>query len=632
MKIMNLIYSGAVTVLALLASCTSEEPGEGGALAEGNRIMASVKESGDKTRTCIEGDPETSESVGVCWTDGDVLGVFEANGAQQARYYKVNEGKERRAEFATTTENFTPKYAYYPYSEINDGRARTQLLGTIPAVMNLENADDIEGDYKYGQAESEKGEAGYKFQFQHFFSLVRIQFQAPEALQGQTLRSIKMSVSRDGQPVDITGDFNFSLVTARYGIITGSNELTLDCPNGITLTADKKISKYISLFPNVRGGDEIEFTIVTDKCEGRLKVTVNPGVIFEREQIYCFPLDTPGIFSNMEIIPVGETTGTFICATYNVDGLPKKISGITVNDDAKEGPGATAMANFINSRDVWDFFGVSEDFNFNDELVAGLTKYEQDEHRGKVTGTSNKTDGLNFFHRKNANFTVTRDAVVKFNDAYGGLSGGANTCIDKGFRVYTVTFSDGAAIKVIITHMNTYSSGNFLEPASKWINAVENQTKQIRDYIIDNCKGYPVVFMGDTNMRYTRHRIKEYFVDVINATGNLSFMDPWIHYQWDDVYPTYGGKSLMVGDATGTDSSTDVIYSGTQKGEVVDKVWVINDSNSPVQLKAETYYRDDTFNDDGLPFDSDRIASGSQNRLADHYPIVVKFTYTYKKK
>ena len=67
----------------------------------------------------------------------------------------------------------------------------------------------------------------------------------------------------------------------------------------------------------------------------------------------------------------------------------------------------------------------------------------------------------------------------------------------------------------------------------------------------------------------------------------------------------------MVSDATGTDSSTDIICENTQKGEVVDKIIYINNPNAPVQIKALNYLRDyDNF-----------------NGLADHMPIVTTFKF-----
>ena len=92
---------------------------------------------------------------------------------------------------------------------------------------------------------------------------------------------------------------------------------------------------------------------------------------------------------------------------------------------------------------------------------------------------------------------------------------------------------------------------------------------------------------------------------------DLTYSDPWVDFQWNGVYPTYPSKSLMVSDATGTNSSTDIICADTQKGEVVDKVIYINNPNAPVQIKAESYLRDyDNF-----------------KGLADHMPIVVKFSF-----
>ena len=71
----------------------------------------------------------------------------------------------------------------------------------------------------------------------------------------------------------------------------------------------------------------------------------------------------------------------------------------------------------------------------------------------------------------------------------------------------------------------------------------------------------------------------------------------------------------MVSDATGTDSSTDIICSTTQNGEVVDKVIYINYAGLDTQIKANNYLRDMDF-----------------VNLSDHMPIVVDFTYTTKVK
>jgi hypothetical protein len=116
--------------------------------------------------------------------------------------------------------------------------------------------------------------------------------------------------------------------------------------------------------------------------------------------------------------------------------------------------------------------------------------------------------------------------------------------------------------------------------------------------------------MGDTNCRYTRHDFETYFWSIIRAEG-ITINDPWVDFMWNGVYPAYPSKSLMVSDATGTNSSTDIICPDTQSGEVVDKVIYINDANADVQIKANGYLRDMDY-----------------QGLSDHMPIVIEFTYT----
>ena len=303
-------------------------------------------------------------------------------------------------------------------------------------------------------------------------------------------------------------------------------------------------------------------------------------------------------------------TGNFTCATYNVDGLPKKISLVTINGDGPQESGTTAIGTAINASN-WDFVGFSEDFAFHSQLTSNMSNYTFGTHRGSVSSSALyktlDTDGLEFATKNGSCSFGNTESWTQFSSSYGGLTSGANTCIKKGIRHYVVTLADGIEVDVIITHMNTYSSSG-----SGHINAQHAQLKQIAQYINTiSANGRPIIFMGDTNCRYTRHDFKTYFWSVLNS--DLTYADPWVDFQWNGVYPTYPSKSLMVSDATGTDSSTDIICADTQQGEVVDKVIYINKASNKVQLKAKSYLRD-------MSFDK-----------ADHKPIVVEFEYSYTK-
>ena len=135
--------------------------------------------------------------------------------------------------------------------------------------------------------------------------------------------------------------------------------------------------------------------------------------------------------------------------------------------------------------------------------------------------------------------------------------------------------------------------------------------------------------MGDTNMRYTRHKVKELLIDVINNVEGLEIHDPWIDYSWmnkskyslrddkDSDYPKYPSKSIMAYSTTDSndDCGPDGNGYGYIYGEVVDKVFYINIKGAATQIKANGYL-----------CDQEHYAN-----LADHYPVVINFSYTTTK-
>lgn len=282
---------------------------------------------------------------------------------------------------------------------------------------------------------------------------------------------------------------------------------------------------------------------------------------------------------------------TFTCATYNVKSSTSGSIGTKITEDA------------------WDFFALSEDFS---KLSSNLSSYTFGTRSRSTTSFygSDPKDGLGFA-TLNGRCSWSGEYIDAFDSEYGGLFEGANTVVDKGFRYYLVTLHDGVEVEVYITHMNTYDS-------QKHLDCQHAQLQEVATYIANHQNGYPVIFMGDTNCRYTRNDFETYFWSILRDAG-LSYDDPWVEFQWPITreelmlsgdYPEFGGKSLMVNDATGTDSSTDIVCSTTQNGEVVDKVIYINKSSNAVQLKAKRFLRDMDYGD-----------------LSDHMPIVVEFSY-----
>ena len=292
-------------------------------------------------------------------------------------------------------------------------------------------------------------------------------------------------------------------------------------------------------------------------------------------------------------------TGTFTCATYNVDGLPEKVLGfISLNGDGPGSDGTKAISQKI-ATSGWDIVTFQENFTYNSELESAMKQYYTfGTHRKfellKALGTAD-TDGLGFA-TLNSTCSFSGEYWWAFTEKYGGLTNGADENLKKGIRHYVVTMKDGVQFDLLVTHMNSGSK-------SEHISARASQLKEIAAYINEiSAKNRPIIFMGDTNCRYTRDDMFGCLLNLLNK--NLTYADPWVEYSWDGVYPTYPSESLMVPSKDSSSTLTE------QTGEVVDKVIYINNQNADTQIKANYYLNDTSF-------------AG----MADHNPVVVEFTY-----
>lgn len=282
---------------------------------------------------------------------------------------------------------------------------------------------------------------------------------------------------------------------------------------------------------------------------------------------------------------------SFNATTLNVDGLPNKILGINVNPDGKEEEGAKAIGNETRTKG-WDIVAMSEDFNFHDYLIAPISDlYYAGTHGGKVSGLSNSTDGLGLLLTKKTGWKFSNETRVKWNDHYGETDHGADGLIDKGFRYYTITIAPGVELDFYCLHMDA-------EDDPKDIQAREKQLTQLVEYIKSHDNGRNILILGDTNCRYTRDNVKGKLIDPINAVDNFTIHDAWIELIRNGAYPNIGDPAIMIGD------------KGPQMGEVVDKIFWIENSKSPLKIKANNFLHDTSFT------------------ASDHYPLTVNFTIT----
>lgn len=282
---------------------------------------------------------------------------------------------------------------------------------------------------------------------------------------------------------------------------------------------------------------------------------------------------------------------SFNATTLNVDGLPRTILGKEINPDAKEAEGATAIGNETRTKG-WDIVAMSEDFNFHDYLIAPISDlYYAGTHGGKVAAKINTTDGLGLLLTKKTGWNFSNETRVKWKDHYGEINHGADGLIDKGFRYYTITIAPGVEFDFYCLHMDA-------EDDPKDIQARESQLTQLVEYIKSHDNGRNILILGDTNCRYTRDNVKGKLIDPINAVDNFTIHDAWIELIRGGAYPNLGDPAIMIGD------------KGPQMGEVVDKIFWIENSKSPLKIKANSFLHDTSFT------------------ASDHYPLTVNFTIT----
>lgn len=332
----------------------------------------------------------------------------------------------------------------------------------------------------------------------------------------------------------------------------------------------------------------------------------------------------------MTVFGAGAVQKKFTAVTSNVDGLPpnvvinilgQQVANPTMNADGSQEPGATRMGQLIGEN-LWDIVALSEDFNYHEYILNGVsTYYNASKHRGKIdqdnldgsiTGYLSKsvrmnTDGLCLLTRKKYSVTPlpnnegdgtsTNNAGsnwVLWNDHYGYTDNEADGLIRKGFRFYTVTLAEGLVVDVYITHMEAGSTDGDNAARAK-------QLTQFADYIKTHKGTNPIIILGDTNCRYTRDPLEEGFINLIEQDTDLTVKDPWVEIIRGGDYPEPNSPSIMVSQY------------GEQRGEVVDKIWYINNKKSKCTLTCTGYLHDESFT----------YADGSQ--IADHLPVVGTF-------
>lgn len=263
----------AVAAIAAIAgfsfSCTPSQPEPEETVSQ--KITASVVDN---------------DGAGKQWASADEIGVYTDKSEKNIKYTNTATKNATSASFKASTEvKGNPQYAYYPYSTANASKAATGLTGTLPQEQVMTTAGLYPYDYRYGVQNGTNNDGDPTFEFHSIFSTVCVNVNAEgTALAGKALENVIVKVTRNGAQVPVTGSFTFNAVQGTYSATSTYNEVTASWNSAKTLNGT--VPCYATLFPTVKAGDVIEFTVNT--ADASAKVSVTAGEAFDPEGHYTF--------------------------------------------------------------------------------------------------------------------------------------------------------------------------------------------------------------------------------------------------------------------------------------------------------------------------------------------------------
>lgn len=292
-------YSIVLCCLMGLTACQDESLVQNG--PDGNVSILARMDYGIQTRTCVD-NSSSGDASGILWSPKDQIGVYGDKGTKNALFVAYNTGNVAEAEFNGTLANGEyPTYAYYPYRADN----ATSEVNALKGNLKLEQIFDmttgkLESDYKVGIPTFKTYEGRYEFEFKHLFSLLKFDIDATgTALEGDKLEKIILTLPEGRR---LGGEFTFdakSKTVTWTGEAADANELTMVWSDKPALANGKSYTGYITCAPDIRQGDQIKITILTQKFKAEFTRTAL--VNFAANTCYTFPLSLKNYEGDMMV-------------------------------------------------------------------------------------------------------------------------------------------------------------------------------------------------------------------------------------------------------------------------------------------------------------------------------------------
>ena len=403
----------------------------------GNVTILARMDDGMQTRTCVDSSSPDDEA-GILWSPKDQIGVYGDKGTKNALFVAANTGNVAEAEFnGTMASGEYPTYAYYPYGVDNATSEVTALKGNLKLEQTFDmTTGKLEGDYKVGTPTFKTYEGLYEFEFEHLFSLLKFDINATgTALEGDKLEKIILTLPEGHR---MGGEFTFDATSKAVtwtGDAIGTNELTMVWSDTPALASGKTYTGYITCAPDIRQGDEITITILTQKSKAVFTRTAL--VNFAANTCYTFPLSLENYKNDMTVTnrPVftsfsfeaKNNTGKILDKKLVFNGSatrPETSSGETLNVD---GETITGCIPYLYDFKLKPTFEVAEGITVTVGGVSQVSGESEQDFSQPVTYTvSNGTESRDY------TVTVTNSGlpVVVLTQSGGGSVSWAEAGID----------------------------------------------------------------------------------------------------------------------------------------------------------------------------------------------------------
>lgn len=282
-----------------MVSCQEEELIKNS--SNGNVTILARMDDGIQTRTCVD-NSSSDDASGILWSPKDQIGVYGDKGTKNALFESANTGNVAEAEFnGTLASGEYPTYAYYPYGADNATSEITALKGNLKLEQTFDmTTGKLEGDYKVGTPTFKTYEGRYEFAFEHLFSLLKFDIDATgTALEGDKLEKIILTLPEGRR---LGGEFTFDATSKAVtwtDDVTGTNVLTMNWSDTPALASGKSYTGYITCAPEIRTGDQIKITILTQKFKAEFTRTAL--VDFAANTSYTFPLSLENYKNGMVV-------------------------------------------------------------------------------------------------------------------------------------------------------------------------------------------------------------------------------------------------------------------------------------------------------------------------------------------